>query len=39
MSVITKYDGSIGQGSGLVNHLGSKEDAQEIFLEVRLVQN
>ena len=23
-SVITKYDGSIGQGTGLVNHLGSK---------------
>ena len=35
--VITQYDGSIGQDMGLVNHLGSKEDVQKMFLEVRLV--
>ena len=38
-SVITQYDGSIGQHMGLVNHLGSKEYAQEKFLAVRLVHN
>ena len=39
MSVITQYDGSIGKYTGLVNRLGSQEDAQEKFLVVRLVQN
>ena len=38
-SVITQYDGSIEQNTGLVNHLGSKEYAQEKFLEFGLVQN
>ena len=39
MSVITQYDGSIGKDTGLVNHLGSKEDGQEKFLAVGLLQN
>ena len=39
MSVITQYDGSVGQDTGLLNHLGSKKDAQEKFLAVGLVQN
>ena len=39
MGVITQYDGSAGQETGLNNHLGSKEDVQEKFLEVGLVQN
>ena len=30
MSIITQHEGSIGQETGLVNHLGSKEDTQEI---------
>ena len=36
-SVISQHAGSIGQDAGLVIHLGSKEDTQEKFLEVRLV--
>ena len=39
MSIITQNDGSIGQDTGLVNHLGQKEDAQETFLSVGMVQN
>ena len=39
MRVITQYVGSIGQYTGLVNHLGSKEDAQETFLAVKMVQS
>ena len=39
MRVITQYDGSIGQDMGLVRHLVPKEDAQEKFLAVGLVQN
>ena len=38
-SIITQYEGPIGQNTGLVNHLRSKEDAQEKFLAVGLVQN
>ena len=38
-SVIVQYDGSLGQGTVLINHLGSKEDAQENFLAVQLVHN
>ena len=37
--VAVQYDSSIVQGMGFVNHLGSKEDAQEKFLAVKLVQN
>ena len=39
MSTITKYYGSIRQDTGLVNHLGSKEDAQEKLLAVGMVHN
>ena len=35
--VITQYDGSIGQETGLVVHPVLKEDAQETFLAVGLV--
>ena len=38
-SIITQYDGSIGQDRGLVNQLGSKEDVQEKFLAVGLIHN
>ena len=38
-SVITQYGRSIGQDTVFANHLGSKEDAQENFLEVVLVHN
>ena len=38
-SVIIQYESSIRQGTGLVRHFGSKEDVQEKFLAVRLVQN
>ena len=38
-NVITQYDGSIRQYTGLVKHLGSKEDANKEFLAVGLVQN
>ena len=37
MSIITQYYGSIVQDTGLVNHLRSKEDAQENLLVVQLV--
>ena len=39
MNIIAKYDGSIRQETVPVNHLGSKEDAKEKFLAVRMVQN
>ena len=38
-SVITQYDVSIGKNTALVHQPGSKEDAQEKFLDVRLIQN
>ena len=38
MSIITQYYGSIVQDTGLVNHLGSKEDAQKKFLAFELIQ-
>ena len=39
MSVINKYDRSIGQDIGLVNHIGSNEYSQEWFLAIVQVQN
>ena len=39
MRVITQYELSIGQETGLVNRLGSKEYIQEIFLAFGLVKN
>ena len=39
MGVITQYYRSIGKYAGLVSHFGSKEDVQETFLTVGLVQN
>ena len=39
MRVITQYGGSIGQELVLVNKLVSKEDDQENFLAVKMVQS
>ena len=39
MRVITQHGGSIVQEPGLVNNLGSKEDAKETFLAVKMVQS
>ena len=36
-SFITQYDGSIGQDTGLISHLGSKEGAQEKLLAFGMV--